>query len=91
MSEPNDPIEFKRYALHAYYGPPIEADRVAGREFSYMLTIPFRLSVDQMKTLLQMISLMSPIQLPEKDGIELMVPKDIRWEGEMGWVNRFTV
>lgn len=72
-------MPYERYAINAYYGPPIDADRVRGKKFSYMLTIPNALSREQMEAILRMVALFKKSNDPELNGIEYRTLLPFKW------------
>ncbi|MBR2563982.1 MAG: hypothetical protein IKE29_05100 [Paenibacillus sp.] len=64
-------IDFLRYSINPYYGPPIDANRVDSMRYSYMLTIPYPLSREQQEVLLRIIQQMEKTTHPYMDGLEL--------------------
>ena len=68
-------INYLRYSINPYYGPPIDADRVASTRYSYMLTIPYPLRREQQEILLRIIQQMVKTTHPDMDGLELYCMK----------------
>ncbi len=74
-------IEYLRYELNWYNGPPVDEDMAKGKKFVYVLTLPHPLNRGQAKMLLDLISQLSHEGTPEMVDVGLAIPK---WNTEGG-------
>ncbi len=66
-------IKFDRYRIVMYFGPPYEYKEMEdARTYAYMLNIPYPLSEEQMKVILQVIKEFERTSRPHMDGVMLV-------------------